>query len=157
MNQFYPQQTITLIPNGVINPNRFVDLGGSQAELGEAARGITHDGASAGEKAVPVIVLGTAVIEAGAAFDAGVNLSSDAQGRAILTTEASDYTINAISVEAATAAGDFVEVIVVPPIARATMIRAAAQANSVAVDAAGAVVDFNALLAKLRAAGILAQ
>lgn len=157
MNQFYPQQTITLIPSGVINPNRFVDLSGAQAAAGEAARGITHEGAIAGEKAVPVIVLGTAVIEAGAAFDAGVNLSSDAQGRAVLAANASDYAINAISVEEATAAGDFVEVIVVPPIVRATMIRAAAQANSVAADAAGIVADFNALLAKLRTAGVLAQ
>ncbi len=34
---------------------------------------------------------------------------------------------------------------------------AAAQADSTATDAAGAVVDFNALLAKLRAAGLLAS
>lgn len=34
--------------------------------------------------------------------------------------------------------------------------QAAAQANSTATDAAGIVTDFNALLAKLRTAGILA-
>lgn len=34
--------------------------------------------------------------------------------------------------------------------------QAAAQANSVATDAPGLVTDFNALLAKLRTAGILA-
>lgn len=37
-----------------------------------------------------------------------------------------------------------------------TVTRQAAQANSVAADVAALVVDFNALLAKLRAAGILA-
>lgn len=37
-----------------------------------------------------------------------------------------------------------------------TVKRAAAQANSTATDVAGLVTDFNALLAKLRTAGILA-
>lgn len=37
-----------------------------------------------------------------------------------------------------------------------TVTRQAAQANSVAADVAALVVDFNALLAKLRAAGVLA-
>lgn len=36
------------------------------------------------------------------------------------------------------------------------VLQAAAQADSVATDAAGIVTDFNALLAKLRTAGILA-
>ena len=37
-----------------------------------------------------------------------------------------------------------------------SVTRQAAQANSTAVDVAGIVADFNALLAKLRAAGVLA-
>jgi len=37
------------------------------------------------------------------------------------------------------------------------MVQAAAQANSTATDVAGIVADFNALLAKLRAAGIIAS
>lgn len=36
-----------------------------------------------------------------------------------------------------------------------TVLRAAAQVNSAAADTAGIVTDFNALLAKLRTAGIL--
>ncbi|GAB6170776.1 hypothetical protein JCM15765_02540 [Paradesulfitobacterium aromaticivorans] len=157
MAQFYPVQTITLIPAGVINPNRFVNLAGAQAGTGQAARGVTHDGAPLGEKAVPVITLGTAIVEAGAAFAAQALLTSDDQGRAIEAADASGNTLNAIAVEAATAAGDLVEVVIVSPIAEATMVRAAAQANSVAIDVAGIVADFNGLLAKLRTAGVIAQ
>lgn len=40
--------------------------------------------------------------------------------------------------------------------ANGTVKQAAAQANSTATDVAGLVTDFNALLAKLRTAGILA-
>lgn len=36
-----------------------------------------------------------------------------------------------------------------------TVLRAAAQANTAASDVAGLVTDFNALLVKLRAAGII--
>jgi hypothetical protein len=39
---------------------------------------------------------------------------------------------------------------------RGTVLRAASQANSTATDVAGLVTDFNALLAKLRTAGIIA-
>lgn len=38
-----------------------------------------------------------------------------------------------------------------------TNLQAAAHSNSTANDAAGVVVDFNALLVKLRAAGIIAS
>src|SRR5690606_25975958 len=39
---------------------------------------------------------------------------------------------------------------------RGTVLRAAAQADSTATDVAGLVADFNALLAKLRTAGVIA-
>jgi len=39
---------------------------------------------------------------------------------------------------------------------RGGVVRAAAQANSTATDVAGLVTDFNALLAKLRSAGVIA-
>ena len=39
---------------------------------------------------------------------------------------------------------------------RGGVLQATAQANSTAVDVAGLVVDFNALLAKLRTAGVIA-
>lgn len=39
---------------------------------------------------------------------------------------------------------------------RGTVLRAAAQADSTATDVAGLVTDFNALLAKLRTAGVIA-
>lgn len=57
-----------------------------------------------------------------------------------------------------------VELGMVPPLAKEVAAQidgaftpAAAQADSVATDAAGVVTDFNALLAKLRAAGIMAS
>lgn len=157
MPTYNPVQTITLTPSGAIAPHRFVAFDGAQAVAGQAARGVTHDGAEVGDKAVPVIVLGTAIVEAGGAFNAQDLLTADASGRAVAVATASDNAINAIATSAAAAAGDFVEVIVVSPVAKATMARAAAQADSVAADVATIVADFNALLAKLRAGGIMAQ
>ncbi|QGP91699.1 hypothetical protein MGLY_10410 [Neomoorella glycerini] len=157
MPTYNPILTITLTPAGVIAPHRFVNFAGGQAGAGQAARGVTHDGAEAGEKAVAVIALGTAIVEAGGAINTGDPLTADANGKAVVVTDASGAAINAIAVGSTAADGDLVEVIVVSPVAKATMTRAAAQANSTAADVATIVADFNALLAKLRAAGIMAQ
>lgn len=119
MPNFYPVLTITLTPSGTINPYRFVNFAGAQAGAGEAARGVTHDGAEEIDKAVPVIAMGTAVVEAGAAFAAEAKLVSDADGRAIAAVAASGDVINAVALGDAAAAGDLVEVILVPPVNQA--------------------------------------
>lgn len=119
MPTFNPIQTITLIPSGAINAFRFVAFDGAQAVAGQRARGITHDGALDTDKAVSVITLGTAIIEAGAAFSAEALLVSDALGKAIEAVAASGDVINAIAVDAAEAPGDLVEVVLVSPITKA--------------------------------------
>lgn len=119
MPNFYPVLTITMTPTGTINPYRFVNFAGAQAVAGQAARGITHDGGEIADKAVPVYAMGTAIIEAGAAFAAEAQLVSDADGKAIAAVAASGHVINAVALEAAAAAGDLVEVLLVPPILKA--------------------------------------
>jgi hypothetical protein len=64
---------------------------------------------------VPVDVLGTAVVEAGAAVAAGDTIKSDATGRAI--TWATSGAKIALALEAATAAGHFIEVLLIPNVA----------------------------------------
>jgi len=64
---------------------------------------------------IPVDVLGTATIESGAAFSAGATLKSDSSGRAI--TWVTSGAKVALALEAATAAGQFVEVLLIPNLA----------------------------------------
>ncbi|GAB6173286.1 MAG: DUF2190 family protein [Desulfitobacteriaceae bacterium] len=119
MATFFPILTIGVEPSGVINPNRFVSFSGAQAVLGQAARGVTHEGAEVDEKQMSLITMGTAIIEAGTAFAAETRLTSDADGKAIAAVDASGHFVNAIAVEAAAAAGDKVEVILVAPTLKA--------------------------------------
>ncbi|WP_143966927.1 head fiber protein [Raoultella terrigena] len=53
--------------------------------------------------------------------------------------------------------GDAVSVPAATTTTAGVVKQSAAQANSTATDAAGVVTDFNALLAKLRAAGLLSN
>ncbi len=117
MPKFNALQILTVVPNGAISPHRFVNYSNAQAGAGQAARGITHDGAEAGDKSCPVITAGTAIVEAGGAFAAGAKLTSDANGKAVAA--AAGQVINAIAIDAAAADGDLVEVERVAPVANA--------------------------------------
>lgn len=114
---------------------RGVDYAGVQATVqGQKIMGVAKRGALAGD-GYEVAVIGTAVVEAGAAFAAGTSLIMDAQGRAIASTgklgvaagatavtssaangliltggDASEY-VFADALQAAAAAGDKVEVL----------------------------------------------
>ena len=70
--------------------------------------------ASAGEK-ITVDVLGTAVVEAGAAVAANATVKSDASGRAI--TWATSGAKVGLALEAAGAAGQMIEVLLIPNVA----------------------------------------
>lgn len=86
---------------------RFVTAAGAQAGADANTFGVTRTAGAIGEK-VPVDVIGTAVVEAGAAVAAGDTIKSDATGRAI--TWATSGAKVAVALEAATAAGQFIEV-----------------------------------------------
>lgn len=117
MPKFNAIQIRTIIPTGAINPFRFVNYASGQATANQAAQGITHDGADAGAKDCGVITAGTAIVEAGGVFAVGAALTSDDNGRAVAAT--AGQIINALALEASTAAGDFVEVERVAPVGKA--------------------------------------
>jgi hypothetical protein len=69
---------------GVVLPYRFVDFTGLQATVqGQKVAGVANHGAAAAGASFDFTVIGTAIVEAGAAFAVGHALISDASGRAI--------------------------------------------------------------------------
>ncbi len=103
--------TLTVIATGVISANRFISPAGALAGAAGNAYGVSESAAAIGEK-TPVTSCGTAVVETGAAIAAGALVEADATGRAI--TKAAGVTLGRLAPgEVATAAGQFVEVLLI--------------------------------------------
>lgn len=102
---------LTVTAGGTIAENRFVTPAGAQAGADANTLGVCRQAAVVSDK-VTVDVLGTAIVEAGAAVAAGASLKSDASGRAI-TWVTSGAKVG-IALEAAGAAGQMIEVLLVP-------------------------------------------
>ena len=100
---------LTAIASGVIVGERFIKADGSQAGVGERTLGVAHYNAAAAE-AVPVDVLGTTIVEAGAAVALDAQIESDASGRAITRVAGA---IVGKALEAAGAAGEKIEVLLI--------------------------------------------
>ncbi len=105
---------LTIAATGTIAANRFVTPGGAQAGADANTLGVTRTAAVSGDK-IPVDVLGTATVEAGAAVSAGATLKSDASGRGI--TWATSGAKVGLALEAASAAGQMIEVLLIPNVA----------------------------------------
>ncbi|PKN07618.1 MAG: DUF2190 domain-containing protein [Deltaproteobacteria bacterium HGW-Deltaproteobacteria-8] len=105
-----PILTLSVLATGTITARRFTTAAGAQAGAGANALGVSEYSGVTGDM-IPVTALGTSIVEAGAAFDAGVELEADATGRAILKTTGKTL---ARALQAATQAGDFVEVFHIP-------------------------------------------
>lgn len=100
---------MTTITTAAITGNRFVGmLTGAPCAAAAKAQGVAQYDAPVGE-AFAVDVLGTAIVEAGAAVAAGVAVKSDATGRAIAQAGAGE--ILGYAVTAASAAGQKIEVL----------------------------------------------
>lgn len=93
--------TLAILATGVVRPCRFVTFAGAEAGANGDAFGVSQSAAAIGEM-IPTDVIGTAIVEAGAAFSGGDYLSSDSQGRAIKATAAGITS----AVVAGAAAGD---------------------------------------------------
>lgn len=102
--------SLTAVLSGAVAANRFVTPVGAQAGADANTLGVTRQAGAIGDK-VTVDVIGTAIIEAGAAFAAGATLKSDANGRAITWVTAGAKV--AVALEAASAAGQMVEVLLI--------------------------------------------
>ncbi|GAB7082292.1 capsid cement protein [Megalodesulfovibrio paquesii] len=109
--QSRPILTLPLTASGAVTAHRFVTATGAQvAAAGAAALGVARSDAATGEL-FPCDALGTGIVEAGGAIAAGVALKAGADGRAL--THDTGVKV-AISMQAATAAGQKIEVLLLP-------------------------------------------
>ncbi len=105
--QRFPIFTRTLVPVGTVNAHRFVRADGAQAGAGDIPLGISPPDI---QERYTVTLLGDEGLEAGEPFSAGELLAPDSQGRGIRA--ATGY---ALAMDAATAAGDLVTVMLLQP------------------------------------------
>lgn len=113
-NQSTPVLIKSLTLTGTVTANTFVQIDGTAAGAGENALGVAQTGGSSGA-IVPVVVLGTACVLSGAAVTKGDTLKIDSAGKAI--TWASSGAKVALALEAATDAGQLIEVFLIPNVA----------------------------------------
>lgn len=102
--------TLTIIATAAITQFRAVTVAGAQAGNAANSLGPAMHGGAIGDP-IPVVVLGTAIGEAGAAVALGALLEHDASGRYI-TRSAGAIVGRALS--AAGAAGDQIEIFLIP-------------------------------------------
>lgn len=105
--------TLTVTAAGALAANRFVTQAGAYPAAGAAAFGVTRTSAATVGDLVPVDVMGTAIAEAGAAITLEAALQVDATGRVVPLTVGSKSPV-ARAMAAAGAAGDLIEVLLVP-------------------------------------------
>lgn len=104
--------TLSAVAAAQITANRFVSTSYGVPAAAANTLGVAESAAAAGER-FPVTNQGTAVVETGAAISAGALVETDATGRAI--TKSAGVTQGRLAPgESATAAGQFVEVILFP-------------------------------------------
>ena len=111
MSQNLALLNLPVVLAGTCAAQRFITSYGEQAVADSNTLGVTRWGADAGIL-VPVDVLGTAVVEAGAAIAKGAPLKSDTDGRAIAWATSGAKV--AIALQAASAAGQPIEVLLLP-------------------------------------------
>lgn len=103
--------TLTVGLTAEVAACRFVTPLGAQAGAGANTLGVARTQGVIGDP-VPVDVLGTTIVEAGAAFTAGSTLKADADGKAIAWAVSGARV--AVALQSATAPGERVEVLLIP-------------------------------------------
>lgn len=101
---------LSVAASGAVAANRFVTVAGAQAGAAANTLGVARFAVASGVY-LTVDVLGTAVVEAGAAISAGAAIETDADGKAITKTTGPAV---GRALQAAGAAGAFVEVLLIP-------------------------------------------
>src|SRR5690554_5280877 len=107
MSQFINLLTLTRLAPAPVVAKTFVGYDGATAVAGGNALGVADYDAAAGE-AYPVVVLGTAIVTAGAAIAKDAPVEVGAGGRAVTLDEGQKV---GIALEAAAQAGDEIEVL----------------------------------------------
>lgn len=108
-NQNTALLALTVVATGVIVGDRFITGAGAQTGAAGNALGVARYGGAIGDK-ITTDVIGTAIVEAGAAVAANALIESDASGRAI--TKAAGVTLGR-ALQAAAAAGQKIEVLLI--------------------------------------------
>lgn len=102
---------LPITATGTISAHRFVTAAGAQTGADGNALGVSQSAATSGQR-LNIVNLGTAVVETGAAISLGATVKADSSGRAI--TWATSGARLGVALEAATAAGQFIEVSLIP-------------------------------------------
>lgn len=110
MSQNHSVLTLTLLASAAIVAQTLVDYTGATATAAGKAAGVARTSGAIGDP-VPVDVLGTAVVLAGAAVTKGERLQSDASGNVVPLSAGVPV---AVALEAASAAGQTIEVFLIP-------------------------------------------
>lgn len=106
---------LNVVAGGALATARGVTAAGAYPASGAGIRGVTRTSAGASGDLVPLDVVGTALMESGAAVTKDGPVMCDSTGRAIDKT--STNVIVGYALNAATAAGQMVEVLLVNPTA----------------------------------------
>jgi hypothetical protein len=123
--------SLTLKANGNVAAYRAVKANGAQATVqGEKVIGVAEYAANSG-KDVPVAVIGTAKVEAGAAFAVGASLIVDNQGRAIAKTGNLAIAAGGTTVTSSAANGEILTGADFPEYVFADALEAAGQAGDI--------------------------
>ncbi|WP_282265941.1 capsid cement protein [Stenotrophomonas sp. PS02298] len=110
MTQNVSLLTLSLVATAAIVAERFTAVAGVPATAAGNTLGVAKSSAAIGE-VYPVEVVGTAIVTAGAAIAKGAAIEVGTAGKAI--TKASGVTV-ARALQAATADGDRIEVLLIP-------------------------------------------
>lgn len=138
--QAIPVLALTVEAAAALTEHRFVLQTGAACGANGAAIGVLQTGAESGDP-VAVTVLGTAILEVGAAVSAGANLESDASGRGVTAVNGP---VLCRALEAASQAGDKIEVLVM---ANASVVSSASKLAQVLASNDVTAVSANGALA----------
>lgn len=105
--------TLTAIAAATLAANRFITTAGTAPTAGGLALGVTRSSGVLGDP-IPVDVLGTAIVEAGAAIALDATLMVTAEGKVITHDADGDKHAVGRALEAAGGDGSFIEVLLVP-------------------------------------------
>lgn len=105
--------TLTVIASATILANRFVTLAGAPCAAAALPLGVARSDGATGDP-IPVDVMGTAIVEAGAAVTAGAAIMVTTDGKALTHDNDGDKYAVGRALSAAGAAGDLIEVLLTP-------------------------------------------
>lgn len=113
MSQKIPVLTLTVAALGAVTAHRFVGFDGAQlTTVGAEAFGVGCFDAADGDD-LALDVMGTTVVETNGAIAVGDDVVSDENGTAIVNPEVGGEVVAAKALDAASGAGEFIEVLLV--------------------------------------------